>query len=165
LSDRPNSLRRSAHIRGSVTATVEAATPIWVAGTGETVFSESWKNLSGDVRPSNIVQTVNARDVHRVLKVGRYFADWIKGRINQRQFREGIDLVTQIGLPNPASQIGRGGNKLPVTEYHVSINMAQHLCAMENNPEGHQYRQYLFEVEKIPTAADNWLRCTGPRST
>ena len=39
------------------------------------------------------IQTVNARDLHAFLGVGKVFAAWIKGRIEQYGFVENQDFV------------------------------------------------------------------------
>ena len=53
-------------------------------------------------------QGINARDVHRLLKVGRDYSNWIKARIKQAGFIENQDfLIVQnstIGLPKLASK-------------------------------------------------------------
>lgn len=38
-------------------------------------------------------QTVNARDLHTFLEVGRDFTNWIKGRIEEYSFNEYTDFV------------------------------------------------------------------------
>ena len=37
------------------------------------------------------IQTVNARDLHVFLEVGKDFSNWMKGRIEQYGFLEGQD--------------------------------------------------------------------------
>ena len=53
-------------------------------------------------------QGINARDVHRLLKVGRMYQHWIKARIKQAGFIENQDFVivqnSTIGLPKLASK-------------------------------------------------------------
>ena len=48
-------------------------------------------------------QGINARDVHRLLKVGRDYSTWIRARIKQAGFLENQDFVivqnSTIGLP------------------------------------------------------------------
>ncbi|WP_074168067.1 antA/AntB antirepressor family protein [Candidatus Arsenophonus triatominarum] len=38
------------------------------------------------------MQTVNARDLHAFLEIGKDFTTWIKDRIKQYGFAENIDL-------------------------------------------------------------------------
>ena len=42
---------------------------------------------------SETVQTVNARELHVALRVGRDFSNWIKGRIEQYCFIKNQDYV------------------------------------------------------------------------
>ncbi|WP_039761947.1 antA/AntB antirepressor family protein, partial [Bartonella queenslandensis] len=39
------------------------------------------------------VQTVNARELHAFMEIGKRFATWIKDRINQYTFEEGKDFI------------------------------------------------------------------------
>ncbi|HUW08468.1 MAG TPA: antA/AntB antirepressor family protein [Anaerolineae bacterium] len=88
------------------------------------------------------IPTVNARRVHEVLGVGRDFSNWIKGRIGECGFTEGRDYVTVARSPNPAS-----GNRGAAIEYHLTLDMAKHLCLMERTPKGHEIREYFIAVE------------------
>jgi phage anti-repressor protein len=47
-------------------------------------------------------QTVNARDLHTALEVGRDFSSWIKGRIEEYGFAEGEDY--HLDSPNLGNQ-------------------------------------------------------------
>ncbi|WP_406706332.1 antA/AntB antirepressor family protein, partial [Sodalis sp.] len=106
------------------------------------------------------VQTVNARDLHEFLKVGKDFTTWIKDRIKQYGFVENIDYVVfpEIG-ENP-----KGGR--PSTEYAISIDMAKELSMVERNEKGKEARQYFIQCEKQAKAAvalpqlndPSWLR-------
>lgn len=97
------------------------------------------------------IQTVNARDLHAFLEVGKKFADWIKDRIAQYGFHENLDYV--LTFP----KIGERQN-VKITEYHISIDMAKELAMVERNEKGKQARQYFIECErrvKNPVAALN----------
>jgi anti-repressor protein len=102
------------------------------------------------------VQTVNARDLHEFLEVGKKFADWIKDRISQYGFTENVDFVS-------FSQNRESGGKL--NEYAISIDMAKELSMVERNEKGKEARKYFIECEKVakqpPQLNDpNWLRST-----
>ena len=51
-------------------------------------------------------QGINAREVHRLLKVGRMYQHWIKARIKQAGFIENHDfvIVENLSLPILASK-------------------------------------------------------------
>lgn len=107
----------------------------------------------------SLVQSVNARELHAFLGVGRVFAAWIAERIEQYQFEPGRDyeVFSEIGN-NPS-----GGR--PSKEYVLTIDTAKELAMVERNDEGRRVRKYFIECERraksTPTAYLNdnvWLR-------
>ncbi|WP_192899693.1 antA/AntB antirepressor family protein [Rodentibacter pneumotropicus] len=96
------------------------------------------------------VEGINARNVHRLLKVGRDYSNWIKARIKQAGFIENQDFVIvqniAIGSPKLASQ--KGGNNKPVIDYIITLDTTKHLCLMEKNEIGRAIRQHFIEAEK-----------------
>ena len=114
-------------------------------------------------------QGINARDVHRLLKVGRMYQHWIKARIKQAGFIENQDFVivqnSTIGLPKLASE--KGGDTR-IYDYIVSLDMAKHLCLMEKNEIGRAVRQHFIDAETqlkqvAPTVYKNTLAKTQAR--
>lgn len=92
------------------------------------------------------VQTVNARELHEFLEVGRDFSNWIKDRIESFKFVENQDYVLTV------AKIGERKN-VKVTEYHLTLDMAKELSMVERNDKGKQARQYFIECERrIKTA-------------
>lgn len=87
-----------------------------------------------------LVQTVNARELHTFLEITSKFADWIKNRIKECKFRENIDF---IGFSKFLEKGGR-----PSIEYYLTLDMAKHLSMIERNDKGHQARAYFIECEK-----------------
>src|SRR5699024_2063235 len=79
---------------------------------------------------SEIVQTVNGRDLHHFLEVGKDFSTWIKDRVSQYGFSENTDYIVfpEIG------ENSKGGR--PSKEYAVSIDMAKELAMVERNEKG-----------------------------
>ena len=55
------------------------------------------------------VRLINARDLHESLQVGKFFANWIKDRIEKYGFVEGEDFFKKenLSLPNSASSKGK----------------------------------------------------------
>lgn len=107
-------------------------------GFGKTTPSDQ---VSTDIVPvkareiaGELMQTINARDLHRGLGVGRDFSNWIKGRIDRGQFQEGVDFVAELDSPNPANQVGHGGDRRSIN-YTLSLDMAKHLArGMSSQP-------------------------------
>lgn len=90
-------------------------------------------------------QLCNARDLHAFLEVGKDFATWIKGRIEQFEFVENQDFVTFITAP----QNGGAGNRGLRIEYHLSLDMAKELSMVERTAKGKEARQYFIKCERI----------------
>jgi phage anti-repressor protein len=89
------------------------------------------------------LDTVNARELHSFLEVGRYFANWIKIRIDKYGFVEGEDFTVISRLPNSAS-----GNRGATKEYFITLDMAKELAMVERNEKGKQARRYFMDCEK-----------------
>ena len=90
----------------------------------------------------DLIETVNARELHRFLEVGKVFASWIKDRIEQYNFIENIDYGVFTATGNNLS----GGR--PSKEYAISIDMAKELAMVERSDEGRKIRRYFIECEK-----------------
>lgn len=101
------------------------------------------------------IQTVNARELHETLGVGRDFSTWIKSRIEQYGFAENTDYVVftdsgEKSFDSPESvnqKSGRGGDRRSIY-YHVSLDMAKELAMVENNDQGRAARRYFIECER-----------------
>lgn len=89
------------------------------------------------------VQTVNARELHDFLEVGKDFSTWIKDRIEKYDFVESKDYI--LCSPNSGTKIHGGHNR---QEYYLSLDMAKELAMVERNDQGKQARQYFIECEK-----------------
>jgi phage anti-repressor protein len=93
------------------------------------------------------LDTVNARDLHAFLEVGRDFNTWIKARINRYGFIEDEDFMCFENLSSPK----RGSSKSrtqKVKEYFVTLDMAKELAMVELNDKGKQARRYFMDCEK-----------------
>ncbi|MBB2486315.1 antA/AntB antirepressor family protein [Mitsuaria sp. WAJ17] len=96
----------------------------------------------------------NARDLHKALGVGRVFAAWIKGRIDDYGFELGSDYVTmaardaRLDFPDPENQVAQHGGDRRSVDYHLTLDMAKELAMLENNDLGRQVRRYFIQREK-----------------
>lgn len=88
------------------------------------------------------VQTINARELHAFLEVGKDFSTWMNDRIQQYGFLENQDFVI---FPNTGEKSGRGR---PTKEYAITLDMAKELAMVERNEKGRQARRYFIECEK-----------------
>ena len=93
---------------------------------------------------NELTDTVNARELHSFLEVGKDFSTWIKNRLETLGSIENEDyLVIQEVFPKMGKKGGR-----PKTEYYLTLDAAKHLAMMEKNEKGLQIRQYFIECEK-----------------
>jgi len=90
------------------------------------------------------IQSVNARDLHAFLEVGKDFSTWTKGRIEQYGFVEGHDFVSFDAAP----QNGGAGNRGHRVEFAISLDMAKELAMVERNEKGKQARRYFLDCER-----------------
>lgn len=85
------------------------------------------------------IETVNSRELHEFLDVGRDYSSWIKQRIEKYGFSLNQDYVVLKSIPQ------NGGS---VIDYHITIDMAKELSMVENNSKGREARQYFILMEK-----------------
>ncbi|MDH3028306.1 antA/AntB antirepressor family protein [Methylobacterium fujisawaense] len=95
----------------------------------------------------DLVQTVNARDLHACLGVGRDFSSWVKSRLDRYSFVLGADYVVVQDLSSP----NRGSAKAraqALIEYHLTLDTAKELAMVENNDRGRAIRRYFITCER-----------------
>lgn len=98
--------------------------------------------ISADPQP-----TVNARDLHAYLGVRRDFTTWMRDRIAEYGFRDGVDFTATDGLISPIS----GSAKARVQrsrEWFLSLDMAKELAMVERTQRGREARMYFIACEK-----------------
>ena len=87
---------------------------------------------------SEVINSVNAREIHSYLEIKTPFSMWIKRAIEKYDFEDGQDFTTHKFVNGKATQ----------TDYIVSFDMAKELCLVEPNEKGKETRKYFIEVEK-----------------
>ncbi|MCW9640985.1 antA/AntB antirepressor family protein [Klebsiella michiganensis] len=90
---------------------------------------------------------VNARTLHSALGVRRDFTNWIKGRIAEYGFTEGIDfeVVESLSSPNSASSKSR---QQIMYEYLITLHMGKELSMVERTEQGRAIRHYFIKCEE-----------------
>lgn len=73
---------------------------------------------------------IDARTLHKELKVGKFFPNWIKDRISKYEFIENEDY--KFCSPKRGSK-GRGGHNS--TDYFLTLDMAKELSMVKGNTE------------------------------
>lgn len=96
-------------------------------------------NLSQREIDGELIQTVDARELHTFLEINTEFRKWIVRRIEEYGFTDGLDFRSFL----TESSGGR-----PSKEYALSIDMAKELSMVERNEKGRQARQYFIECER-----------------
>ena len=99
------------------------------------------------------VQTVNARELHTFLEVGKDFSTWLKNRIEQYDFVENQDFV----VFHKKGENPQGGR--PSNDYYITLDMAKELAMVERNEKGKQARQYFIECERNGRIDNNGMMC------
>lgn len=107
------------------------------------------------------MQTVDARELHAWLEVGRDFTTWIKDRIREYGFAEGRDyLLTKTGEQVPHQG---GFRTVQKDAYHITTDMAKELSMVERNEKGKEARAYFIRCEKQLKTLDKPKAKESPR--
>lgn len=91
-------------------------------------------------------QLVDARELHRRLKVQTSFNHWFNRRVSEYNFDENKDYFTENQL------LDKNDKKYPHrprTEYFLTIDMAKEIAMVERTEVGKKIRNYFIEMEKI----------------
>ncbi|MFS1584035.1 MAG: antA/AntB antirepressor family protein [Candidatus Arsenophonus phytopathogenicus] len=116
------------------------------------------KNINGA-----LIQTVNARDLHAFLEIGKDFTTWIKDRIKQYGFIENQDYIIVENLSSPISGSANSRQQM-LKEYAISLDMAKELSMVERNEKGKQARLYFIECERQAKTATHVIPQTLPEA-
>lgn len=126
-------------------------------------------------------QSVNARDLHKSLNVGRRFATWIVERIKEYGFIENQDFVLVsrngeiknrftenqgdvITSRNGEAKKGQRGGHNRI-DYHLTLDMAKELAMVEKTEVGREVRRYFIECErKLQEAMAERLALAEPKA-
>ncbi len=88
----------------------------------------------------DLIDTVNARELHDFLGSKQQFSNWILNRIGQFEFVSNADFI----------QLNKYiySNSKPRIEYHLSLDMAKELGMVENNSKGRELRKWFIARDK-----------------
>ena len=98
-------------------------------------------------------QTVDARELHAALGVGKDFSTWIKDRMEKYGFMDGRDYQKSQSPNLGTGKSGHSGGS-PSVNYALTISTAKEIAMVENNEQGRKIRQYLIKVEDAWNAPD-----------
>lgn len=105
--------------------------------------TDDTKNIIRIQTDINGIKTVNARDLHEFLEVGKDFSNWIRDRIIRYDFVQHQDFTVFAG-----NGVNPSGGRSRI-EYALTIGMAKELSMVERNEKGKQARRYFIECERI----------------
>lgn len=86
---------------------------------------------------------ISAQLLHKKLKSGYQFSDWIKRRIKEYGFTDNLDFF--VSKKSEAKK-GRGGHN--ATDYLLTLDTAKELAMLERNEIGRAIRRYFIQKEK-----------------
>ncbi|MEN6422287.1 MAG: antA/AntB antirepressor family protein [Smithella sp.] len=105
---------------------------------------------------------VDSRQLHQKLTIATHHRDWMRRRINEYGFIEGIDFRSNLSEIEKRSDLSvlekRGRGR--IIEYKLTLDMAKELAMLENNENGRAIRRYFIEIEK---QYRDWIGFVLPR--
>ena len=99
-------------------------------------------DINGEVQ-----QTVNARELHDFLEIGKDFSNWIKAQIDRAGFVENVDYVKTQNLSSPKKASAKARPQM-MTDYFFSLSAAKEISMMSNTSKGKEARLYFIECER-----------------
>ncbi len=91
------------------------------------------------------IDTVNARELHGFLESKQHFTDWMKSRIDDFSFIQGVDFIDHKNMTQY--------NQIDSVDYFLTVDMAKELSMVERNDKGKEARQYFIKMENIAKQA------------
>ena len=92
---------------------------------------------------SEMVQTVNARELHEFLGSRQDFSTWIKKKLERLRLQVDKDFCTAPQIYGTTN-----GGYAERLEYFITLDTAKHIAMMENTDRGFEVRDYFIECEK-----------------
>jgi anti-repressor protein len=91
------------------------------------------------------VQTINARELHVFLEIGKDFSNWIKAQIERARLVDSRDYCVSEVFPQKGEN-SKGGR--PSKEYHLTIEAGKHIAMMSGTDKGFEVREFFIECER-----------------
>lgn len=112
----------------------------------ETTFAEMLPIIHSDIN-GQLINCVSANSLHEALGVDTRLTDWIKRRIGEYGFIQGVDYVVVETLSNSNLSSAKSRQQIK-HDYLVSLNMAKELGMVERTEQGRLIRQYFIKCEE-----------------
>ena len=95
------------------------------------------------------VQTVNARDLHAFLGIGKDFSTWIKAQIARARLAPDRDYLLTQKLPQKGERENQAlGQWKTVIDYHLTLDAAKHIAMVSGTDKGFEVREYFLDCER-----------------
>lgn len=91
---------------------------------------------------TEIVNSVNARELHKKLGISKHFTQWIQVQLS----RANLDIEKDYILLNQKVSQVSGAKYLK--EYILTLDSAKHIAMMSQSSKGKDIRNYFISVEK-----------------
>lgn len=91
---------------------------------------------------NELIPTVNARDLHNFLELGKDFSNWVKNQIARARLVENRDYI-KVAEKGELSKTGQ--TRL---EYYLTIEASKHISMMSGADKGFEVRDYFLECER-----------------
>lgn len=95
-----------------------------------------------------LTPTINGRELHRELGIGKDYTTWAKAQIKRARFAENHDFVL---LTQKGEQLSSGAKW--ITEYHFTVEAGKHIGMLSGTSKGREIREYFLECERQVKAA------------
>jgi len=89
------------------------------------------------------VNSVDARELHKVLESRQDFSTWLKTRLDDTMAEENVDFSPPQN--NGGANKGKLSNKIVVK---LSLNLAKEIAMLERNEVGKKVRKYFIQCEE-----------------
>lgn len=99
---------------------------------------------------------VNARNLHKQLKSGRQFTDWIENRIEVYQLIKDVDYYTVSHFYETVKNSSLQPKE--TLDYILTLDCAKQLAMVERTDIGALVRRYFIVIEKAFKNRINWNR-------
>ncbi|MBP1380919.1 antA/AntB antirepressor family protein, partial [Providencia rettgeri] len=111
-----------------------------------TTFADSLPIIKRDFN-GQLINCVSANALHNVLVVDTRLTDWIKRRINEYGFIQGINYLIVETLSGSKLSSAKSRQQIK-HEYLVTFNMPKELGMVERTEQGRLIRQYYIKCEE-----------------
>ncbi|UCQ55701.1 antA/AntB antirepressor family protein [Edwardsiella tarda] len=109
-------------------------------------FADIVPVVSGRIgeRETNVV---SGTSLHKALGVATRMTDWIKRRIGEYGFKEGLDYIIVENLRSPNLSSSKSRQQIS-HEYLTTLDMAKELAMVERSEQGRAIRRYFIQCEE-----------------